>query len=356
MDRDFKLVRYITLRYADPICSIDLSDKCLVYGTMLGTAACYLINQKKLITLSETQEEHISGVEIQENKDDSKDNKIYVCVGDEKIFIFSSINENVNDIPKYEEILNYTNSNDHFQKCDKCFTMLKNDYLVRTFIEFQVDNEKGNKKESNTYPTQYSIKKLSNLSEPEITGTIDMSSYCVPFDFDGNNYIFIDFREEKKRIFNAYNISTKTSRLNFEIEQFKEKIGHISLLKILNNDLMFLVRSYNICEIRDFDFQLKRCFNLRGFEILAFDVFYSDENNFETLKIIVLDLNGNVILYDYKRNKEELLFNMDNIEVDQIIKDQKFFSMGYPYYIKVSKQYMAISSDYGCVLIQHSQF
>ena len=352
-ERQFKLVRFITLRYADPICAIDLSDKCLLYGTMLGTAACYLINQSKLITLSETQEEHISGVKIQENKDNSKEDKLFVCIGDDKIYIFDSMNENFNDIPKHVEISNYQSENEHFQKCDKCFTMLKNDYLVRTFIEFPGNPEKETK-ETNMFDTPISIKKITNLNEPEINGTINMSNFCVPFDFDGKNYVFVDFLKENQRMFSIYDIDSKSLKTNFEIEKYKEKIGHISLLKILNEDLMFLVRNYNICEIRDLNFELKKYFNYKGNEILAFDVFYSDENNFESLKIIVLDINGYIILYNYKTSKEEILFNMEDLEVDQVIKDQRFFSMGYPYYIKVSKQYMAISSDYGCVLVSHS--
>ena len=47
------------------------------------------------------------------------------------------------------------------------------------------------------------------------------------------------------------------------------------------------------------------------------------------------------------------LINLNNLDIDQVIKDQKYFSMGYPYYIKVSKQHMAISSDYGCILLQY---
>lgn len=349
-ERQFKLIKFITLRYADPICAIDLSDKCLLYGTMLGTAACYLINQSKLITLSETQEEHISGVKIKENKDNSKEDKLFVCIGDDKILIFDSMNENFNEIPKPVEISNYQNENEHFQKCDKCFTMLKNDYLVRTFIEFQGNPDNG----SNIFETPISIKKLSNLNELETNGTINMSNFCVPFDFDGKNYIFVDFIKENQRKFCIYDLDSKSFKTSFEIETYKEKIGHISLLKILNKDLMFLVRDYNICEIRNLNFEYILSFNNQGNEILAFDVFYSDENSFETLKIIVLDLNGNVILFNYKTKKQEILFNMENLEVDQVIKDQRFFSMGYPYYIKVSKQYIAISSDYGCVLVSHS--
>ncbi len=47
------------------------------------------------------------------------------------------------------------------------------------------------------------------------------------------------------------------------------------------------------------------------------------------------------------------ILNLENLDIDQVIKDQKYFSMGYPYYIKVSKQHMAISSDYGCILLQY---
>ena len=349
MNNDIQLVRYITLRYADPICAIDLTDKYLLYGTMLGTAALYLINQKKLITLSETNEENISGVKIQENEN-QKDIKSIICIGDNKILLFNSLEENLNEIPKYEEVNNYSNENEHFQKCEKCFTMLKHNYLVRTFIEFPTEV----KIPSSIYNTEYCIKNIQNLSSPEIKGSIQMSNYCVPFDFDGEKYVFIDFLEEKKRIFNIFNINTQQLMLNFEIEKFKEKIEHISLLELLKNDMMFLVRDYHICEIRNLNFDLLRSFNLIGYEILAFDILYEDENDPDSLNIFVLDLKCNVIRYNYRRNIMDNLINLENLDIDQVIKDQKYFSMGYPYYIKVSKQYMAISSDYGCILLKYN--
>ena len=105
-----------------------------------------------------------------------------------------------------------------------------------------------------------------------------------------------------------------------------------------------------------FDQEVIRAFNVRGSEILAFDVIYTDENNYESLKIIFVDIFCNVYLYSFKTIKQEILFNMEDLEIDQVIKEQRFFSMGYPYYIKVSKQYMAISSDYGIVLLQHVPF
>ena len=350
MDKEIKLVRYITLRYADPICAFDLSDKCLLYGTMLGTAACYLIDQRKLITLLETQEEHVSGIKILENKENTNNSKFIVCIGDNKILTFNSINENLNEIPKYEEINNYQNENEHFKKCEKCYTMLKNNYLVRTFIEFPSEV----KTPSSLFNTDYSIKDIQNLNSPEINGSILMSNYSVPFDFDGEKYVFVDFLEEKKRNFQIYDIKKSDFIINFEIEKYKEKIGHISLLQLLKNDMMFLVRDYNICEIRNINFDLLKQFNINGNEILAYDIFYEDENNPDSFKIYLVDLRCNVIKYDYTKDKMTYLINLNNLDIDQVIKDQKFFSMGYPYYIKVSKQYMAISSDYGCILLQYN--
>ena len=350
MNEEIKLVRYITLRYADPICAIDLTDRYLIYGTMLGTVACYIINQKKLITLSESQEENVSGIKIQENKKNQKESKIFVSIGDEKILLYNSIGENLNEIPKYEEIYNYLSENDHNKKCEKCYTMLKNNYLVRTFIEFP--NEV--KTPSHLSSTEISIKNLLNLNEKEIQVNINMSNYCVPFDFDGEKYVFVDFLEEKKRMFEIYDIKNQNHILNFEIEKYKEKIGHISLLQLLKNNTIFLVRDYNICEIRNLQFDLLRAFNVNQNEILAYDIYYQNEDDPESFIIYLLDITCNVLQYSYKNNKMKHLINLNNLDIDQVIKDQKYFSMGYPYYIKVSKHHMAISSDYGCLLLLHN--
>ena len=349
MKNDIKLIRYITLRYADPICAMDLSDKYLLYGTMLGTSACYLINQKRLITLSETQDENVSGVKIQEI---NKDIRLLVCIGDNKIYNFNSISENINEIPKYEEINNYLNEQEHIKKCEKCFTMLKNNYLVRTFIEFPTEV----KTPYNQYETEYSIKNLNyiNSKDNEREGKILMSNYTVPFDFDGNKYVFIDFIEEKKRYLEIFDVDSKNYILNIELEKYKEKIGHISLLQLLKNNNMFLVRDYHICEIRNLNFDLIKNFNLIGEEILAFDILYKDENDVENFIIYVLDIKCNIIRYNNKNNKTEHMINLNEIDIDQVIKDQKYFSMGYPYYIKVSPNYIAISSDYGCILLQYN--
>ena len=67
--------------------------------------------------------------------------------------------------------------------------------------------------------------------------------------------------------------------------------------------------------------------------------------------IITLDIDGNVNLY--KCGKEVTLFNLYNLKgISQKIKQDKFFSMGYEYYIKSNLEYFCISTDQGCFVVK----
>ena len=335
----FKVIKCIKLRYADPICTMDLTDKSLLYGTMIGTAAYYNINQDKYVSLSDSREEHISGVKL-------NDNNFYICIGDEKIYDYQNDTENFNEPKNYTLTNNYNSDEEHNQCCDNCFTMLKDHFLVRTLIDFPTEP----KTPVNISDRRYIITDL-RTKQVVYDDKISMGNYCVPFDFDGQSYIFVDFLNDDIRTFNIYNVIGKNLELKFDMDK---KFGHISLCKILKNQTLFVVRDYNVCEIRNKEFKLINVFNAKGNEIIAFDVFYENEEDFDDYKIVIMDLNCNVILYDNKQKQEKLLFNLENMpDIEKIIKDQRFFSMGYPYYIKMSKNYFAISSDYVCLLIQH---
>ena len=73
-----KLKKFLTIRYADPITALDLTDTYLCFGTMLGLSQYYTIETNKVTKLSETQDEFISGIII-------KNNSLYLCIGDAKI-------------------------------------------------------------------------------------------------------------------------------------------------------------------------------------------------------------------------------------------------------------------------------
>ena len=374
MKNQIKLLKFIDLRYADPISSMDLTDDYLLFGTMLGSTKYYNINQNKLISLSEIQDENISGVKIYQND-------LYICIGDFKIIIYNLNKNDINQIPEYTESKNYDSEEKHNQKCLNCLTMLNDKYLIRTYINFP---SKPNDVPI-TEDVEISIKNIINHdsndnNNEEIEGKINMSNYSVPFDFDGKNYIFIDFIKPNERSFNVYNLIDKT-QIKFTIEEkFKEeKIGHISHLKVIKDDLLFIVRDYNICETRDYNLELKKQLNIKASEILAYDLILDKNDNninnenddeisekdrqiknekkdIESLSIILLDLDCNIFLYNYKEDKCELLFNLehDELGIDKDIKGQRFFLFGYPYFIKFTKKFIAISSDYGCILLQYS--
>ena len=67
--------------------------------------------------------------------------------------------------------------------------------------------------------------------------------------------------------------------------------------------------------------------------------------------IITLDIDGNVNLYKF--GKEVTLFNLYDLkDISEKIKQDKFFSMGYEYYIKSNMEYFCISTEQGCVVVK----
>jgi len=394
--KEIKLVEFINLRYADPISSIDLTDNYLLFGSMLGSITFYIIDKKKLFHLSDKEDEYISGVKI-------KENTLYICIGDLKIVTYELNQEN--EIQQQNSIDNYRNDEEHSKNCENCLTMQNNDYLIRTFIDFP--------EEPNKDPliklVNYSIKNIFDKNET-YKGKIRMSNYTVPFDFDGTNYIYIDFLKQNKRKLGIHDVKKEEGKEigeenkeneeenkenedekneneeeqkdnddkdGFIIEEIKDRIGHISHLKIIKNDKIFIIRDYNICEIRSFNFELIKRLNIKSNEILNFDIMFytigeninenksesqnikennNDNQGDEPFYLILLDLDCNIILYNSKEDKSEILFNLetDNLNIDKDIKEQRFFSFGYPYYIRMTKKYIAISSDYGCILVQYS--
>jgi hypothetical protein len=244
-------------------------------------------------------------------------------------------------------------------------TFLTNNFLIRNITSFP----KNPSDEPITKEVNFYIKNIFHESNKnDFHGDYKLSNYCVPFDFDGKNYIIIDFIEKGKRIFYIYDIILKVMKQNIEIETIKEnKIGHISHLKIIKNDMIFIVQNYSFCEIRKFDLTLVKKLNINCQEILAFDMLFENQENLmdysnerlvnerDIKYIVLLDIEANIILYDYNLDKSEILFNLEKTQlgIDKDIVDQKFFVFEYPYYIKISPHFIAITTDYGCALVQY---
>lgn len=224
---------------------------------------------------------------------------------------------------------------------------------------------------------------------------VEMTNYVVPFDFDGNRFAWVEFLSENER-----NVCVFYADSNYKWNSSINKdFGHISHLKLMPNNKLFLVRKLNLCEIRDIDkdFKLLHSFTHIGDEVIAVDYYINsskiimndmeleniqvnnrdnekyvkipvvknlegegdrelvpvNENNVneENISIFLLDIDGNVNTWEnYTISKLYNLYDMKDISQD--MKDKQFFSMGYPYYIKVNAGYHIISTDNGVLIIK----
>ena len=173
---------------------------------------------------------------------DTKDN-ILISVGDLEIIKLERISTfNINDINSkydYTRIRNYTSEEDHIINCENttCFLTPSNFLLINTVFE-----ENNNPIIMQQIPYQNKI--LNNLDI--VQGNIEMFSFSVPFDFNGDKFIFLDYQtKETRRICIYY---TLTQRKPF-IQIINKEFGHISHMKLLDDDKLFLVRNYTQCEI-----------------------------------------------------------------------------------------------------------
>ena len=338
MEYGYSLIKHIKIFNSDPISAIDLNDEILLFGTMLGYCGYYLINNNELNIVSEIEDEHIVATQI-------KNEKLCFAVGDQKIILVEKKNNNYKDC-NIKEIQNYYDEAEHNKKCDNIFSMIKNDFLF--LIELNIPKEEERSVEMRI--SHWIIKNYEK--NKSFKGDLELSNYWVPFEFDGKLLIYIDFHEKNKRYLKIFSFREKKFILDLKLWEMDndDNLGHISHIKKLDNDKIFLVHNYKYFQIRDLKFKLIKKFEHSGKEIIACDIHLNNKNKIE---IILLDLNCSVYIYHEKDNYEEYLFNLHKLNsIDSDIKDQKFFSLGYPYFIKKSRKYISLTTDQGCLLLK----
>ena len=197
-------------------------------------------------------------------------NCLNISIGDCEVIKLENIyNFNSNDPESsfdFTKIKNYPNENTHILYCENatCFLKKHNFIILRT--QFYENNE------------PIILKKIfyenKDLNEYKVQmGEIEMSNYCIPHDYDGKNIIYVDYYSKSERKIIIFNFDSK-EYLKFD---FELKFGDINFLKFIRNNKIFLVRHYNICEIRDLKtFEILESFNHIGEEIISVFV-YIDE-------------------------------------------------------------------------------
>ena len=269
---DYLLEKLIEIHFADPISSLKLTNDYMIMGTMMGRISVYDIQNKKIIVLSSLNSENISDISY---NDDEK--SFYVAVGDEEIKVYKTDNlgsENFQSINVYET------ENKHNQNCENSYLLLSNESLFRIQLA-QIDD--GTTEIIDT-DQEYELKYFNpNDKNRNYTGKLPMTTYSVPFDFDGENFLWVEFLKSGIRKLCKANIPLMMTQKEVYKKELDKKCGimHISHAKLLSGNKIFIIHSLNICEIRllDKDLTLLERFTHQGEEVYAFDILYEDEND-----------------------------------------------------------------------------
>ena len=415
MSNDYECIKFLEIRFADPISSLKLVNNYVVTGTMMGRVNLYNIYDGKTYRLSELNSENISDISYNE-----KEQLFYVGIGDEEIWGYdiNTLSENSNNekrsIQVHESDLQHTN------KCENAFVLLSPESFFRVQLA-QIDEGTLN---IVIMESEYDFKYFDETKNPVIDETfknyLPTTNYIVPFDFDGKRFLWVEFLSSTQRNICVSQIPLPITEKPYKIGLDKS-IGHICQAKLLANNRVFIVHTLNKCEIRalDNDFTLIHKFEHIGEEVLGVDIYYymesekikniNEENvilhanlkhqknvdiikkneDINTNRILDTDDNGRkkekengddqylyikqkqtkekeidlknicIITLDIDGNvnvfqdlKEETEFNLYNLKgITQDHKDKHFFCMGYAYYIKSNLDYFCISSDHGCYII-----
>ena len=403
---NYLLIGHIETRFGDPITSISLNSRYCIIGTMFGKLILYTIKIKEATIILEHSEEEILNINFSSNNN-SNSHDFYCCVGDKSILKYSIrqnlLNKNNQTVTLIATINNYSDECLHVKVCDNALVFCTKE------IYFMVAIEQLKKKPMvlNTTDSSYIIKNVETMETIE-KGFIKTTNYIVPFDFDGKYFILLQFFTVTERMLCSFNVITLKTWKHL----LREDFGVLNYCKFINDNKVFIVRKFNLCEIRimDDNFTITHSFQNIGDKVIGLDFFYKitksvnkstnvldlnkkkdkddisetetkklyynnnlsgednlnssfgDKNNIlynsekiranTDINFILLDVDGNVNFYNVDKGIKNL-FNVNKVnEIDKSIREKGLFSLNYPYMIKYYHPFLAISTDDGCYIFQ----
>lgn len=376
--KNLSLEETFLLRYSDPVNTIALTDNYLLYGSMIGKVIFYNIPKKHFYQLYELTNESIMGSSLENDIE----NRVihYIAIGDESVVsIFEK--EDEQDI-EANTIYNYKEKDTHSANCPESFTLLwKNKALILNLHQATEYNEEIQYKNNEYTLITYEIE--DKKKDPE-KGEIEMTNYSVPFDYKDNIFLFLEHCPQDKRNICIYEFSDVQKEGDSNIKgkriltTIAKNFGHISFLKILNKNLLLMVRNYNQIEIYDFESDFKMISSCNNnYEINSIDFYEINQDNEEkndneiniNLKLkqynlIFIDVEQNIVELKFKNESSNIKNNLVKMnkhfqinvkDIDGISNDLKMrglFDLDFPYYIKNSPHYIALTTDQACFLLK----
>ena len=249
-----------------------------------------IIKFPKITQIINRSRENIPCVEFESN------DIINICIGDLEIIHLENMSQfNKNDknsTYNFSKLRNYKTENEHIQNCETVTCMLKNSCFLIIFTNYGEFLEK----------LEFSVVKYENknlISSEIIKGEIYLSNFVVPFDFDGDLFLFLDYKSKDQRIISVEYTSSLKQRFDYLITE--ENFGHISHMKLLTKEKILIVRNDKIFEIRYLNENL--------------DIIEKWEHLGDDIINICFIINENNKLRDELINEES---NINNISINNI--------------------------------------
>ena len=244
-NESYILEKLIPNHFADPITALCISPDYIMIGTMMGSIMLYDIENKLSLLLNELNSENISDISYNE-----EENAFLVSIGDEEIKVYRTIN--ITTEPPLS-INIYDSEMKHNQNCQNSYVLLSPYYSFR----IQLGQVEENSFLISTTNQEYELKEINLIEDNKnYTGKLQMSNYSVPFDFDGKNFLWVEFLSNENRNICIADVMTMLVKPEIKPNKYnlnKDIIKHISFAKIIDDKKIFIVHSKNICEIRLID-------------------------------------------------------------------------------------------------------
>ena len=317
----YRCALFVPNHLNDAISAIEIFDDIVILGTLMGNAKlCYINPQNKsnlnntnntmnninynnsliipqITYLLELATENISCLCF-ENRD-----LIDIAVGDFEI-IHMNISTDLNS-PEFIKIKNYPNENEHIKYCETCTCFMTSNNFFKIKTEYAENNDP-----IETKAFTFENKKLKNYEV--ITGEIEMTNYSVPFDFDGDRFVWVDYISKTERRLCIYYTASSKTQITIMLDK---KFGHISHMKLLPDNKIFLVVNNNQCEIRTCSpsFNILMKYKHIGAEVISSAIYIEGTK-------ITKDFSNNELQHlnnsncNTSTNKNDLYLKLNNVD------------------------------------------
>ena len=309
---------YLDIIIGDPISSVFLSEKYVIIGTMMGRIKLFSLKSHNIFSIGSTNLEHVSGISFIEN-----DNLLFVSIGDDQILRYEISDYLDNNLTPSNTMNMYDKNFDHNYNCDNSYVLMAKNSLLKvvTFIHELEDNIKIGVYFKYTI-IYFGRQKFDNSCK--YNGKIKSTNFFVPLDFDGYNFCWVEYLNDKKDrnlCVHFINKDEIIDKINFKFKVDKS-YGHISHAKLLDLNRILIIHDLNKCEIRKINqnFDLLESFTHIGNEVYAVDVCLQESHTYcEEIDNNKVDVRKKV-LESYALNNDHIYTVLDEEKVIDINK------------------------------------